>query len=44
MLRHRVPRTCATLLAHEITYLRAEEAVGETNTPKPVKYGKFLNK
>ena len=27
-----------------ITYLCAEEAVDGTNTPQPVKYGKFLNK
>jgi len=32
------------LLAHEITYLRADEAVNGANTPKPVKYGKFPDK
>ena len=36
--------TIFNLLAHEITYLRADEAVDETNALKPVKYGKFLNK
>ena len=36
--------TIFNLLAHEIIYLRADEAVDETNALKPVKYGKFLNK
>jgi hypothetical protein len=36
--------TIFNLLAHEIIYLRADEAVDETNALKSVKYGKFLNK
>jgi hypothetical protein len=35
--------TIFNLMAHEITYLRADEAVDETNAPEPNKYGKFLN-
>jgi len=32
------------LLAHEIIFLRAEEAVDQTTTPQHVRYGKFPDK
>jgi len=34
--------TIFNLSAHEITYLRADEAIDESNLPKPDKHGKFL--